>query len=243
MESSTGVVAITGGARGIGAAVARRMATSGHGVLIGYRTGEDAAAALANELRAGGAIAAAHDVDITDADSLTTFLRAAEDLGPLTGVVANAGAVRAVGDLARADPDDLRRDVDVNLLGPILTCRAAAGHLARTGGSIVLIGSAATTSGSPGVYVHYAAAKAGVAALTVGLAKELAASGVRVNCVEPGTVWTDFHLDPLRPQKVASAIPVGRAGQPEEIAGAVAYLLSEDASYTTGAVIRVAGGL
>ncbi|WP_269801576.1 SDR family NAD(P)-dependent oxidoreductase [Desertihabitans aurantiacus] len=125
----------------------------------------------------------------------------------------------------------------------MLTCRAAAPRLQEAHGSIVLLGSAATTSGSPGTYVHYAAAKAGVATLTVGLSKELAPSGVRVNCVEPGTIWTDFHLDPDRPTKVASSIPLGRAGQPEEIAGAVAWLLSDDASYTTGTVLRVAGGL
>jgi NAD(P)-dependent dehydrogenase (short-subunit alcohol dehydrogenase family) len=107
----------------------------------------------------------------------------------------------------------------------------------------VLIGSAASTLGSPGSYVHYAAAKAGVAALSVGLSKELAAQGIRVNCVEPGTVWTDFHQDPERPAKVAGSIPLGRAGEPNEIAGAVAWLLSTDAAYATGATLRIAGGL
>ena len=182
-------------------------------------------------------------VDVTDEASLDAFFERATQLGRLTGVVASAGAVSAVGSLADLSADDLRRDLEVNLLGAVLTCRAAILHLGEAPGSIVLIGSAASTLGSPGSYVHYAAAKAGVSALSVGLSKELAPRGIRVNCVEPGTVWTDFHLDPERPAKVAASIPVGRAGQPEEIAGAVSWLLSSDAAYTTGATLRVAGGL
>ena len=182
-------------------------------------------------------------VDVTDPTSLARFVEAGASLGPLTGVVASAGAVRAVGRLVELDPADLGRDLEVNLLGAVLTARAAIPPLTATRGSLVLIGSAASTTGSPGTYVHYAAAKAGVAALTVGLSNELAAIGVRVNCVEPGTVWTDFHQDPQRPAKVASSIPMGRAGDPAEIAGAVTWLLSTDASYTTGATLRVAGGM
>lgn len=125
----------------------------------------------------------------------------------------------------------------------MLTCRAAIGHLTQNKGSIVTIGSAAATLGSPGMYVHYAAAKAGVVGLTTGLSKELDPLGIRVNCVEPGTVWTDFHQDAQRPAKLAGSIPWGRAGEPREIAGAVGWLLSNDASYTTGAMLRVAGGL
>jgi glucose 1-dehydrogenase len=111
------------------------------------------------------------------------------------------------------------------------------------GGAIVNISSAAATLGSPGMYVHYAAAKAGVDALTVGLAKEVAPLGIRVNGVAPGTIWTDFHLDPDRPAKVALTAPMKRAGHPDEIAGAVAWLLSDDAGFATGTIIRVAGGL
>ncbi len=140
-------------------------------------------------------------------------------------------------------PAAIRQDLEVNLLGAVLTARAAIPHLASTRGALVLVGSAASTLGSPGTYVHYAAAKAGVAALTVGLSKELAALGIRVNCVEPGTVWTDFHLDAQRPAKVASSIPLGRAGEPAEIAGAINWLLSDEAGYATGATLRVSGGL
>ncbi|GAA1748457.1 SDR family NAD(P)-dependent oxidoreductase [Aeromicrobium alkaliterrae] len=243
MDNQTRVVAVTGGSRGIGEAITRRLAASGYAVLIGYRADQATAETLAAELRSQGNMASAHAVEVTEPDSLEAFLDAADCLGPLSGVVANAAAVRAVGPLATLDPAQVRHDIEVNLLGPLLTCRAAALRLQPNQGSIVLLGSAATTSGSPGTYVHYAAAKAGVSTLTVGLSKELAPSGVRVNCVEPGTIWTDFHLDPDRPAKVAATIPLGRAGHPHEIAGAVAWLLSDDAAYTTGAVLRIAGGL
>ncbi|WP_261166605.1 SDR family NAD(P)-dependent oxidoreductase [Microbacterium sp. Marseille-Q6965] len=237
------VVAITGGSRGIGAAIARRLCADGYAVAVGYRSDAETATTLVDDLRAHGAVAGAFQVDITDPASLERFLDGAEGLGPLVGVVANAGAVSAVGPLVTLDPDAIRRDIEVNVLGPVLTARAAAPRLSATRGSMVLIGSAATTSGSPGTYVHYAAAKSAVATLTTGLARELAPDSVRVNCVEPGTVWTDFHADPARPAKVAESIPLGRAGMPDEISGAVAWLLSDDAAYATGAVLRVAGGL
>jgi NAD(P)-dependent dehydrogenase (short-subunit alcohol dehydrogenase family) len=238
------VTAVTGGSRGIGAATVARLAAAGHAVAVGYRGDQAAAEAVAASVRERGGRAVATRVEVTEAGALAAFLdRAAAELGPVTGVVANAGAVRAVGRLVDLDPEDLRRDLEVNLLGAVLTARAAVPHLTATGGSLVLVGSAAATLGSPGTYVHYAAAKAGVAALALGLSKELAAQGVRVNCVEPGTVWSEFHQDPERPARVAATIPAGRAGQPAEVAGAVAWLLSEDASYTTGATLRVAGGL
>lgn len=242
MDTTDQVVAVTGGSRGIGAAIARRLAAEGYGVVVGYRADRAAADQVVRDAREAGVPAAAHQVDIADLDSLDTFFDATEAEGRLIGVVANAGAVSAVGPLATLDPSEIRRDLEVNLLGPVLTCRAAAPRLERTSGSIVLLGSAATTDGSPHTCVHYAAAKAGVATLAVGLSKELASAGVRVNCVEPGVVWSDFHRDPERPAKLASSIPLGRSGQPEEIAGAVAWLLSEDAAYATGAVLRVAGG-
>jgi len=236
-------LAITGGSRGIGAAVAALAARSGWAVLIGYHHDRDAARALARTLEEEGGRAAVCEVDITDASSLEDFVREAEERGPLGGVVACAGAVTAVGPLTALRPEDLRADLETNLLGAVLTARAAIPALEAGDGSIVFIGSAASTIGSPGSYVHYAAAKAGVDALTVGLSKELAPLGIRVNCVQPGTVWTDFHQDPERPAKVAPSIPLGRAGQPEEIAPAVLHLLSDQAGYTTGAILRVAGGM
>ncbi|MBA8816943.1 NAD(P)-dependent dehydrogenase (short-subunit alcohol dehydrogenase family) [Microbacterium halimionae] len=243
MNSAQAVTAVTGGSRGIGAAIARRLAADGHDVVIGYRDDSTAADEVAAHVRKLDRSAIVAAVDVTDPQSLDSFLKQARQLGRLTGVVAAAGAVRGVGRLIDLDPADLKHDLEVNLLGAVLTSRAAVEHLAESAGSLVLIGSAAATIGSPGSYVHYAAAKAGVAALSVGLSKEVASEGIRVNCVEPGTVWTDFHQDPERPAKVAASIPMGRAGMPEEIAGAVAWLLSPDAAYTTGATLRVAGGL
>lgn len=242
------VIAITGGTRGIGRAVAERLAEAGHDLLLGYRADAEAAEEALQALRHTGASVIAHAVDVTDADALARFLSRAQELGPLTAVVANAGSVSAVGPLQSLDPEQLRRDLDTNLLGAVLTARAAIPVLsaatdAGASPAIVFIGSAAATLGSPHSYVHYAAAKAGVAALTVGLSKELAPLGIRVNCVEPGTVWTEFHEDPERPALVANSVPLGRAGQPAEIAGAVSWFLSADAGYATGAVLRVAGGL
>ena len=154
----------------------------------------------------------------------------------------NAGVSGPVGPLAEADAAGMRHAIDVNVLGYLLCARAAVRQMPR-GGAIVNISSAAATLGSPGQYVHYAATKAAVDAMTVGLAKEVGAQGIRVNCVAPGIIWTGFHQDPERPAKLAPTIPMGRSGQPEEIAGAVSWLLSDDASFTTGAVLRVAGGL
>jgi NAD(P)-dependent dehydrogenase (short-subunit alcohol dehydrogenase family) len=175
------------------------------------------------------------------------FDTAAAELGPITGLVNNAGVTGPLGRLVDARTDDLRRVVDVNVIGYLLCARRAARDLAKSGGgAIVNISSAAATIGSPGEYVHYAGAKAAVEAITLGLAKELAADRIRVNAVAPGIVWTDIHRDmgdPERPAKAASRIPLGRAGAPEEIAAAVAWLPSPDASYTPGAVLRVAGGL
>jgi len=243
MHTSESVIAITGGSRGIGAATAVRVAKAGHHVAIGYRNNVNAAQEVVQSVRSLGQQAMAIPIDVTDPDSVSQFFVASTTLGDLRGVVASAGAVQAVGPLLELDPEEIRRDLEVNLYGAILTAREAIRYLTTTRGSLVLIGSGASTIGSPGTYVHYAAAKAGIAALSIGLSKELAKDGIRVNCVEPGTVWTDFHQDPQRPAKVAASIPLGRPGVPEEIAGAVAWLLSDDASYTTGATLRVAGGL
>ncbi|NEE28783.1 SDR family oxidoreductase, partial [Streptomyces sp. SID7982] len=197
----------------------------------------------AERVRAAGRRALAVAVDTADAASVDALFDEAATLGPVTGLVNNAGTSGPVGRLADADPAGISRALDVNLLGYLLCARRAVRDLSASGGgALVNISSAAATLGSPGEYVHYAAAKAGVDTLTVGLAKEVADEGIRVNCVAPGVIWTGFHADPERPAKQGPGIPLGRAGQPEEIAGAVSWLLSPDASYTTGAVLRVAGG-
>ncbi|NEE47162.1 SDR family oxidoreductase [Streptomyces sp. SID8455] len=234
---------VTGGSRGIGAAVCAWLAADGHDLVVGYRSDRAAAESVAERVRAAGRRALAVAVDTADAASVDALFDEAATLGPVTGLVNNAGTSGPVGRLADADPAGISRALDVNLLGYLLCARRAVRDLSASGGgALVNISSAAATLGSPGEYVHYAAAKAGVDTLTVGLAKEVADEGIRVNCVAPGVIWTGFHADPERPAKQGPGIPLGRAGQPEEIAGAVSWLLSPDASYTTGAVLRVAGG-
>ncbi len=235
---------VTGAGRGIGAAIARRLAREGHDVVVCYHANRDAADAVVAEVQRAGRRAIAVRVDTTDEDAVVALFAQASEFGRVTGLVNNAGAAESVGSLADADIAKVRRDIDLNLTGTLICSKHAIRWMTATGGgAIVNISSAAATLGSPGMYVHYAAAKAGVDALTVGLAKEVAALGIRVNAVAPGTIWTDFHQDPDRPAKVALTAPMQRAGEPDEIAGAVAWLLSDDAGFATGTVIRVAGGL
>ncbi|MEV0253982.1 SDR family oxidoreductase [Streptomyces sp. NPDC050732] len=238
------VTVVTGGSRGIGAAVSARLAEDGHDVVIGYRSNAAAAEEAAEAVRAAGRRCVTVQVDTADeADVDRLFDTAAAELGPVTGLVNNAGVSGPVGPLADADAEGMRRALDVNVLGYLLCARRAVRDMRATGGgAIVNLSSAAATLGAPGEYVHYAAAKGAVDTMTVGLSKEVAADGIRVNAVAPGVIWTEFHADPERPAKLASGIPLGRAGQPSEIAAAVAWLLSDDASYATGTVLRVAGG-
>ncbi|MFD9464448.1 SDR family NAD(P)-dependent oxidoreductase [Streptomyces sp. NPDC060027] len=244
MRGGRRITVVTGGSRGIGAAVCRRLAQEGHDLVIGYRSDRAAADAVADAVADAGRNCLAVAVDTSDPAAVDGLFDAAAGLGPVTGLVNNAGVSGPNGRLADADPGGMRDALAVNVLGYLLCARRAVREMtAAGGGAIVNVSSAAATLGSPGQYVHYAAAKAAVDALTIGLSKEVAADGIRVNCVAPGTIWTDFHEDPQRPARVAAGIPMGRAGRPEEISGAVAWLLSDDASYTTGAVLRVAGGL
>ncbi len=237
------VTVITGGSRGIGAAIGGRLAEDGHDVVIGYRSDDAAAQKTAEALRTAGRRCLTVRVDTADEGDVDRLFDAAAELGPVTGLVNNAGVSGPIGPLAEADAEGMRRALEVNVLGYLLCARRAVRDLkAHGGGAIVNISSAAATLGSPGEYVHYAAAKGAVDTMTVGLAKEVAADGIRVNAVAPGVIWTDFHADPQRPAKLAPGIPMGRSGQPAEVAAAVSWLLSADASYTTGTILRVAGG-
>ncbi|MGW1025441.1 SDR family NAD(P)-dependent oxidoreductase [Streptomyces sp. NPDC002577] len=241
------VTIVTGGSRGIGAATCVRLADEGHDLVLGYVRNEAAAEKTAAAVRAAGARCLVVRVDTSDeADVERLFDIAAEELGPVTGLVNNAGVTGPLGRFTDVRTDVLRQVVEVNLLGYLLCCRRAARDMAALGsGSIVNVSSAAATLGSPGEYVHYAATKAATDALTVGLAKELGPDGIRVNAVAPGTINTEMHAamgDPGRPARIAADTPLRRPGEPEEIAAAIAWLLSPDASYTTGTVLRVAGG-
>ncbi|MCZ7460441.1 SDR family NAD(P)-dependent oxidoreductase [Streptomyces sp. WMMC940] len=241
------VTVVTGGSRGIGAATCVRLAGDGHDLALGYVSNAAAAEEVARAVRAAGARCVTVRADTSDETAVERlFDIAAAELGAVTGLVNNAGVTGPLGRLVDARTEDLRRVIDVNLLGCLLCCRRAARDMAAHGsGAIVNISSVAATLGAPGEYVHYAATKAATDALTVGLAKELGPQGIRVNAVAPGTVNTDMHAamgDPDRPRKVAAVTPLGRPGEPSEIAGAVSWLLSDDASFTTGTVLRVSGG-
>lgn len=245
------VTVVTGGSRGIGAATVDHLARQGHDVVVGYRSGWEEAAAVVSAAQAHGVRAVAVRADVSEPDDVDAlFAAAAEQLGPVTGLVANAGLTAHLGDLADTPVDVVRQVIDVNLLGVVLCVRRAAQVMSRRrggpGGAIVTVSSSAATLGSAHEYVHYAAAKAGVDALTMGLAKELADDGVRVNAVAPGLVRTDIHAgagDAGRLERVTARVPMGRPGEPDEIAPAIAWLLGPEAGYVTGAVLRVAGGL
>lgn len=241
---------ISGGGRGIGAATALHLARSGHDVVLGYLEDQSSAEQVVAAARAAGARALAVAGDVADHDDVNTLFAAAASLGTVTGLVNNAGLTAHIGDLADTPVPVLRRVVDVNLVGALLCARRAAQLMATarggSGGAIVNVSSAAATLGSAHEYVHYAAAKAGVEAMTVGLAKELADQGVRVNAVAPGMVRTDIHAAAGaadRLERVLPRIPMGRIGEPAEIAPAIAWLLGPEAAYVTGTSIRVAGGL
>lgn len=237
---------VTGGTRGIGAAVARRLAADGHDLVLGYARDEAAAGRTVDACRALGVGCTAVRADLTTDAGVDDLFAGA---GDLTGVVNNAGATLHLGPLADTPPEVVRATVDLNLTAALLVARAAVRVLGRSrggaGGVLVNISSGAATLGSPGEYVQYAAAKAGVDALTVGLAQEVAADGVRVVGVAPGIIDTTIHADagePGRVDRVGPLVPLGRAGTVDEVAGAVAWLLSDEASYVTGTTLRVAGG-
>ncbi|SDN83788.1 glucose 1-dehydrogenase [Klenkia soli] len=239
---------VTGGSRGIGAATVAALARAGHDVVVGYRADADAAARVVADAESAGVRAVAARADVAEPDDVDRLFDT--ELGTPTGLVANAGLTAHLGDLADTPVDVVRTVLDVNLLGAVLCCRRAAQVMSTdrggAGGAIVCVSSSAATLGSAHEYVHYAAAKAGVDALVVGLAKELAASGVRVNGVAPGLVRTGIHAgagDAGRLDRVTARVPMGRPGEPDEIAPAVVWLLGPDAGYVSGTVLRVAGGL
>lgn len=241
---------VTGASRGIGAATAVHLARAGHDVVVGYRADRSAADGVAAAVRAAGGRALAVAGDVAVEDDVARIFDAARALGTVTGLVNNAGLTAHVGDLADTPVAVVRRVLEVDLLGAVLCARAAvqamSTHRGGRGGGIVNISSVAAATGSPHEYVHYAAAKAGVEALTVGLATEVADQGIRVNTVAPGTVRTEIHAaagDPGRPDRVAARVPLGRAGVPDDVAPAVAWLLGPDSRYVTGATLKVAGGL
>jgi NAD(P)-dependent dehydrogenase (short-subunit alcohol dehydrogenase family) len=237
---------ITGGTRGIGAATALRLARDGHDLVLGYARDDRAAEETRLAVEDAGARCEVVRADLSDPAGVDRLFEAA---GALTGVVSNAGATLHIGPLAETPVDVIAATVDLNLTSALLVARAAVRALGTSyggsGGVLVNVSSGAATLGSPGEYVQYAAAKAGVDALTLGLAQEVAADGVRVVGVAPGIVRTTIHADagePGRLDRVGPLVPLGRPGEPHEVADAIAWLMSDEASYVTGTTLRVAGG-
>ena len=239
------VMLITGGGRGIGAATARLAAAQGYAVCVNYLRDKAAAEALAKET---GGIAVAADV-ASEADVVRMFETVDSKLGRLTALVNNAGVVDKGARVEAITTARLQRMFAINVYGSFLCAREAIKRMSRKhggpGGAIVNLSSIAAKLGGPGEYVDYAAAKGAIDSFTIGLAKELGPDGIRVNAVRPGIINTEIHAssgDPARLQRIGATAPIGRYGEPEEIARAILWLASEDASYTTGALLDVAGG-
>ena len=243
-------VLITGAGRGIGRAAAIRAAQEGWSIAVNYRVDRVAADATLAAVRDTGAQAVLVPGDVTsEADVAGMFREAGSAFGTLTGVVINAGIVASSLRLAEMDASRIRRMFEVNTIGAYLTAREAARTLARSaggaGGSIVLVSSAAARLGSPFEYVDYAGSKAALDTLAIGLAKELAEDGVRVNAVRPGIITTEIHASggqPNRAERLGSGTPMGRPGLPEEVAEAIVWLLGDTSSYVTGSILDVSGG-
>jgi NAD(P)-dependent dehydrogenase (short-subunit alcohol dehydrogenase family) len=251
MSTNRPVVFITGGGRGIGAAVAQLSAARGYDVAINYRSDDAAAESVAAACRKAGAAAVACRGDTAvEAEVVKVFDLAEAALGRISHVVNNAGVTGKSGRLEATAAHVVRHCIEVNVLGAIWVAREAARRLSRrhggAGGSITNISSVAARLGGAQEYVWYAASKGAVDALTVGLAQELAEDGIRVNAVSPGITLTEIHDrstgDPARVERVSSKVPLGRAGDPNEIAEAVLFLMSGAASYVTGANLSVSGG-
>ncbi len=244
------VLLITGGSRGIGAATALLAAERGYTVAISYRRDEAAAAAVLGEIRNAGGEALAVQADVSrEADVLRLFEKIDRALGPLAGLVNNAGVLDTRMRLDEMDAARIERIFAVNVLGSFLCAREAVRRMSTLrggrGGAIVNVSSIGARLGSPGEYIDYAASKGAVDVLTIGLGKEVAAEGIRVNGVRPGLIYTEIHADggePDRVDRLKSAVPMGRGGQPEEVARTILWLLSEESSYVTGATLDVGGG-
>ena len=244
------VVIVTGGSRGIGAATCRLAARRGYAVCVNYvRNREAAEAVVADCLRAGGqAIAVQADVAV-EADVVRLFETTDRELGRLTDLVNNAGILEKQMRVEEMDAGRISRVLAANVVGSFLCCREAVRRMSTRrggiGGAIVNVSSVAARVGSPGEYVDYAAAKGAVDSLTLGLAKEVAEEGIRVNAVRPGFIYTDIHAsggEQNRVDRVKALVPMKRGGQPEEVAAAILWLLSDEASYATGTFIDLAGG-
>ncbi len=244
------IVLITGGSRGIGAATALLAAQKGYAVAVNYASNSLAADEVVRQIRAGGGTAITVQADVAvEAQVLAMFDKVDAKLGPLSALVNNAGIVDVACRVDGMDVARLQRMFTTNIIGSFVCAREAVKRMSTkyggAGGSIVNVSSAAARIGSPGQYVDYAASKGAIDTFTLGLAKEVAAEGIRVNGVRPGIIDTDIHAsggEPDRAQRVAPQVPMQRPGTAQEVAQAILWLMGQEASYTTGALLDVAGG-
>lgn len=247
-----GVLVVTGGSKGIGAEICRRAASRGWACCVNYATDIAGAKSVVSEIKELGGSALAVQADVADPDQVEAMFRQVDaELGPVTGLVNNAGVMGSTGRVEELDSARTRRLFEVNALGPFLCSKEALKRMAKSvggkGGGIVNISSAAAKHGGPGSYIDYAASKAAVDTFTVGLAKEQASEGVRVNCIRPGAILTEISRNWMKSHpewldSVISRTPLGKPGEEADIANAALWLLSEEAKYVTGAILDVSGG-
>jgi NAD(P)-dependent dehydrogenase (short-subunit alcohol dehydrogenase family) len=250
MPTAAKSVLVTGGSRGIGAAVCRLAATANYRVAVNYASNEEAARKVVTEIEAGGGEAFAVRGDVgTEADVMAMFEAVDRRFGKLDALVNNAGVVDLVARVDEMNAERIERILRINVLGSFLCAREAIKRMSTRhggkGGIIVNMSSAAARLGGVGLYVDYAASKGAIDTMTIGLSREVAREGIRVNAIRPGMIDTEIHADsgdPDRARKIADTIPAGRPGTAEEIAHAVIWLLSDGASYVQGAILDVSGG-
>ena len=248
--SNGGVLLVTGGSRGIGAAVCRKAADQGWQVMINYVSNEAAARALADEITAGGGVVKIVQGDTGTEEGIAAIFAAVDrEFGRLDGLVNNAGVIDLKSRLDAFSRDRLERMFNINVIGAFRCAAEAVKRMSTAkggrGGVIVNISSVAALLGGPNFYIDYAASKGAIDSMTVGLAKEVAAEGIRVNGVRPGIIDTEIHASggtPDRARDAAGDIPMQRSGSADEVADAITYLLSNQASYITGAILNVSGG-
>jgi NAD(P)-dependent dehydrogenase (short-subunit alcohol dehydrogenase family) len=249
-EEMSGTIIVTGASRGIGAAVAKLVGAQGFPVAVNFANGEAAAQEVVSQIVAAGGRAIAIGGDVSrEEDVMNLFEKATRELGPLQGLVNNAGVTGGFARVEEVTTESLTQVLGVNVIGTILCAREAVRRMSLLhggmGGAIVNISSLAARTGGAGEWVHYAASKGAIDTFTIGLAREVANEGIRVNAVAPGLIATDLHAtngEPGRPARLSPTVPMQRAGTANEVAEGVLWLLSSAASYTTGTILEIGGG-